>query len=407
MRHPSFFPFLLFWFGVLAVFGYLAFLEGLWPILVVVGGMAIFGVWMAVVAVRLPLSRPPAMAEAEEKEAAPDEAEAEIAWPAHRPMAQTVAGLACLCVAGVALVYSAAAVTAGMRSASWPAVQGTITESDYWTTRTRRGTGHRVDVDYEYRVRGRWYSNDRIAVGSSGVASAAGGRRVVARYPEGASVPVRYHPRSPRISMLEPRLSGGSFLSIVFIVVPLIVGWGMFTGRVDERGRVRRPSARSAAAPEAWARQRIDVPLAVRRLFPAFVVTFFLVAVALRWMNIAYLGQSAEGNLSVLVALIWGVSLLGMLLLNKWWLPHISGRRMLFVGIGCGVLSAFMYTYLPYTFARTTDPVLYYFKAIASWALLLNVFPLLPAIVLAASARGARQQAPSESVVVAGARLRA
>lgn len=404
MRLPSFFAFLLLWLSVLAVIGYLAFLEGRGEMLVLIGGMAIFGAWLAVVVVRQQLSRPSDMAEGDEKEPGPDEAEAEIARPAHRPMAQTVAGLACFCVAGVALVYSAAAVMAGTRSASWPSVQGTITESDYWTTPTKRGTAHRVDVDYEYQVRGRQYSNDRIAIGPSDVASAAGGRGVVARYPEGASVPVRYHPHSPRISMLEPRLSGGLFLSILFIVLPFVIGWGMFTGRLDERGRVRRPSARSARAPAASARQRIDVPLAVRRLFPAFVVTFFLVAVALRWMNIAYLGQSAEGNLSVKVALIWGVSLLGMLLLNKGWLPHISGRPMLFVGIGCGVLSAVMYTYLPYTFARTTDPVLYYFKAIASWALLLNVFPLLPAIVLAASARAAGQQAPSESVVVVGAR---
>ena len=94
----------------------------------------------------------------------------------------------------------------GRRSRGWPTAPGEILHSELRSWWGRCGRTYKAWVTYTYRVGGRLYSGDRIIHGGftytfwgRGVASA-----IVAKYPTGSSVQVRYDPASPNKSVFEP-----------------------------------------------------------------------------------------------------------------------------------------------------------------------------------------------------------
>jgi hypothetical protein len=119
-------------------------------------------------------------------------------------------------------------------SGSWPAVQGTVTES--WieedATTEEDGTISRryaPKVSYRYTVMGMEYQGDRIAFGPGTSGSRSSAEKVLARYPKGGAALVYYNPEKPTDAVLERSLSKGLLASgAVFIAVAvyLFIRWG-------------------------------------------------------------------------------------------------------------------------------------------------------------------------------------
>jgi len=126
------------------------------------------------------------------------------------------------------LLFGRSARRKALASQSWPTVAGTVTESEVKITEHNPGNGmeaqqttyYKPVVKYQYIVEGMEYTGSRIAFGAMNSAHSAA-NAVVARYPAGASVNVRYDPEKPAEAVLETKTGGGSLL-MVFGVVFLV-----------------------------------------------------------------------------------------------------------------------------------------------------------------------------------------
>lgn len=96
------------------------------------------------------------------------------------------------------------------RARHWPVTPGTITVS---RTARRWGLGNGIwmaglwyvpEVSYRYEVAGEKYSGRRVFLSDTGFSQLRRARDVIARYPRGADVAVRYDPTKPKRSCLEP-----------------------------------------------------------------------------------------------------------------------------------------------------------------------------------------------------------
>lgn len=157
----------------------------------------------------------------------------------HRPMPRFLLALAIL--VGL-LVWKGPALLSVARFGSWATVQGKITQaaSVISSLGANRNAVHRVSVEYEYRVGGVVYTNDRFGVMSNRVSSRDAGDRFAVKYPQGASVTVHYDPAAPKQSSLVAP-TGGGMLDVLFIGVGMIVclacaGYYGYLGWAEHRG---------------------------------------------------------------------------------------------------------------------------------------------------------------------------
>ena len=109
-------------------------------------------------------------------------------------------------------VYAARLFVTGMRSRSWPSVQGTIT-----TSRVERalfpGSGSStysriLMLTYSYTVDGQPYTGKRIAIAPSGWFSLGTPTQLHAKYPRGVQVAVFYSPTKPSLATLVNGVPG-------------------------------------------------------------------------------------------------------------------------------------------------------------------------------------------------------
>jgi hypothetical protein len=132
-------------------------------------------------------------------------------------------------VAGLVLLWAGSAEWRHAKtSVSWPTTPGVV-EKSYFTIHRR--TRH-VHIVYSYEVRAVPYRSGRVAFGSH---SPAAGDRWLREYPVGASVTVRFDPRDPATSVLEPRLVEGNWVMPSFGA--LFLGAGFLMGRFFWRNR--------------------------------------------------------------------------------------------------------------------------------------------------------------------------
>lgn len=108
--------------------------------------------------------------------------------------------------------YAARLFVIGMRSRSWPCVQGTITTSRVETALfpgSGSSTYGRVLVlNYTYDVAGQPYTGQRIAIAPSGWFSLGTPGQLHARYPKGVRVTVFYSPDQPSQATLVNGVPG-------------------------------------------------------------------------------------------------------------------------------------------------------------------------------------------------------
>jgi formylglycine-generating enzyme required for sulfatase activity len=129
-------------------------------------------------------------------------------------------------------------------SLTWPSVRGVVTASFPLQERLRTQPG----ITYSYSVNGVQYSGNRVSFAPVIPSRATGS--MLARYPTGQSVDVRYAPDEPTQSVLEPGVTDYVFAPlrnnlIRFGFVILVTGFWPFHGGTQARAPVVAPIPRS------------------------------------------------------------------------------------------------------------------------------------------------------------------
>src|SRR5437870_13919265 len=157
----------------------------------------------------------------------------------HRP------GVVALVIGGFGLAVLAIVVSSLREAAAmkrWPVAEGRVLSAkvEKYRESVSRGTGgprdrmtlYRPVLLYEYEVAGRRFRGSRIAQSPGldrGVPEFA---EVVERYRSGSAVAVRYNPRRPDESVLEPRVPGSwIFGAAIGVALLLLAAYTYHRGR--------------------------------------------------------------------------------------------------------------------------------------------------------------------------------
>jgi hypothetical protein len=136
------------------------------------------------------------------------------------------------------LIYSSLREAAAMKS--WPVAKGRVLSAKVEEYRADAGAGnfggprgrltlYRPVVVYEYEVDGQRYRGGRIAQSpgmNKGVADFA--QKTAQRYAEGSTVDVRFNPKCPGESVLEPRVPKAWLFALVIAVALLVLAVHMY-----------------------------------------------------------------------------------------------------------------------------------------------------------------------------------
>ena len=131
--------------------------------------------------------------------------------------------------------YTYAAVVSKDRKAKdWKSVPGTVVSASLKKEhRARIAQNNRTEwydlfipnIKYTYAVNGTVHESSRIGYGIYTRRSDTFGKKLMERFPAGASVPVYYNPADPRSSLLEKRSTytyGMYILSILYILLSML-----------------------------------------------------------------------------------------------------------------------------------------------------------------------------------------
>lgn len=114
-------------------------------------------------------------------------------------------------------------------SANWPMAEGVITESEVTHSEdSEGGDSYRPEVAYQYTVGNRQHESYTIKFGENSYSSRGRAEDIAATYAVGRQVTVYYDPEQPGRSVLEPGVTGGSYIvlgvGLFFVVLTLIIG---------------------------------------------------------------------------------------------------------------------------------------------------------------------------------------
>lgn len=129
------------------------------------------------------------------------------------------------------VVWSSGALRQVKASTAWPRTQGSILSA---TVGEQQGFGNdseyagpRSNITYEYQVAGVTYTSNRVSFGQFASGSLDQAEQLVARYPAGTTVEVRYNPEDPRVAVLQAggsRILYGMLGAGVFIACTAVIG---------------------------------------------------------------------------------------------------------------------------------------------------------------------------------------
>ena len=113
-------------------------------------------------------------------------------------------------------------------SASWPTADGIVTRSEVtFSTDAEGGDSYQPKVTYKYEANNLSYENDTIKFGENSYGSNRKADEIAGNYPVGKNVTVYYDPERPERSVLEPGVTGGSYLVLgigaFFILLTMIL----------------------------------------------------------------------------------------------------------------------------------------------------------------------------------------
>ncbi len=165
------------------------------------------------------------------------------------------AGVVTLVIGGFGLAVLAIVVSSLREAAAmkrWPVAEGRVLSAkvEKYRESVSRGTGgprdrmtlYRPVLLYEYEVAGKRFRGSRIAQSpglNRGVPEFA--QKMVDRYSAGSAVAVRYNPRRPDESVLEPRVPGSWIFGAAVGVALLVLAAYVFyrRGKGDFRRVIR------------------------------------------------------------------------------------------------------------------------------------------------------------------------
>ena len=156
------------------------------------------------------------------------------------------AGVVALVIGGFGLAILAIVVSSLREAAAmkrWPVAEGRVLSAkvEEYRESVSRGTGgprdrmtlYRPVLVYEYEVAGKRFRGSRIAQSpglNRGLPEFA--QKVLDRYPVGRVVAVRYNPRRPDESVLEPRVPGSwIFGAAVGVALLVLAAYTYYRGR--------------------------------------------------------------------------------------------------------------------------------------------------------------------------------
>ena len=112
-------------------------------------------------------------------------------------------------------------------SSSWPTAEGTVTASDVtYSSSADGGESNSPEISYQYTTNNVGYESHTIKFGENSYSSRRKAEGIASGYPIGKKVIVYYDPQEPERSVLEPGVSGGSYIvlgiGILFGIIGLI-----------------------------------------------------------------------------------------------------------------------------------------------------------------------------------------
>jgi len=112
-------------------------------------------------------------------------------------------------------------------SASWPTIDGKVVKSEVThSIDSDGGDSYSPEITYVYIVNNEQLANKTIKFGENSYSSRKKAEGIAASYPVGKNVTVYYDPQQPDKSVLEPGVSGGSYIvlgiGVLFILITLI-----------------------------------------------------------------------------------------------------------------------------------------------------------------------------------------
>jgi hypothetical protein len=113
----------------------------------------------------------------------------------------------------------------------WPTAEGTVLSAEVSKQTYRDPQQHTTShtytpqVRYSYSVAGKSYEGKVIRFGDMAQGAASLAEAIVAKYPAGAAVAVRYDPQSPSRATLETASAGGGqiWAGIFLIALPVVI----------------------------------------------------------------------------------------------------------------------------------------------------------------------------------------
>lgn len=114
-------------------------------------------------------------------------------------------------------------------STNWPTAEGVITESEVTHHRdSEDGDSYQPEVAYQYTVGNQRHESYMIKFGENSYSSRGRAEDIAATYAVGRQVAVYYDPEQPGRSVLEPGVTGGSYIvlgiGLLFVILTLIIG---------------------------------------------------------------------------------------------------------------------------------------------------------------------------------------
>ncbi|MCC9599422.1 DUF3592 domain-containing protein [Stieleria sp. JC731] len=128
-------------------------------------------------------------------------------------------------IAGFSILgYSFFSLRRSLAAATWPTAQGKIVRADLKSSSGSDSTTYQVEVEYEYRVGSRDYTNDVLAAGYAGSGGRDSHEQILDKLQSSNAVDVRYNPSQPEDAVL----SFGFHRSLQFMFA-FSITWLLFT----------------------------------------------------------------------------------------------------------------------------------------------------------------------------------
>ena len=117
----------------------------------------------------------------------------------------------------------------GLNSRNWPITTGTIIQSGIHTRQKTdedgfTSTTYGATVVYTFNISGKEFKETRRSFSGVRTSSVRQAEQILARYPQGSSVTIYYHPDNPSLCVLEPGVSWLTYAGMIILLGLLVFG---------------------------------------------------------------------------------------------------------------------------------------------------------------------------------------